>query len=112
MLTDDGYMPRINPMSGLVCEFGESENMIQISKEGSQSNKRIVSGGLLPFDMPIINSYGSLCVTFTRLFAKLCLKTSKKCIVGHVMPPVIAALPLFPSSRPRRYYWRYSPCRR
>ena len=61
VLTDDGYITRINPMSGLVSEFWESENMIQISKEGLQSDTRIVSGGLLPFDMPIINSYGSLC---------------------------------------------------
>ena len=68
VLMEDGYIP-YQSYVGFSREFWESENMIQVSKEDC-SCTRIISDKLLPFDMPIINSYGSLCCNDTLSFAQ------------------------------------------
>ncbi|WP_378957185.1 ATP-binding protein [Pelosinus sp. sgz500959] len=80
VLTEDGYIP-YQSYIGFSREFWESENMIQISKEDC-SCTRIMSDKLLPFDMPIINSYGSLCCNDTLLFAQTLSEDEQKMYRG------------------------------
>ena len=80
VLTEDGYIP-YQSYVGFSREFWESENMIQISKEDC-SCTRIMSDKLLPFDMPIINSYGSLCCNDTLSFAQTLSEDEQKMYRG------------------------------
>lgn len=80
VLTDDGYIP-YQSYVGFSREFWESENMIQISKEDC-SCTRIISEKLLPFDMPIINAYGSLCCNDTSAFAQSLSEDEQKMYRG------------------------------
>ena len=79
-LTEDGYIPYQSYL-GFSREFWESENMIQISKEDC-SCTRIMSGKLLPFDMPVINNYGSLCCNDTLLFSQTLSEDEQKMYRG------------------------------
>ncbi|MDR3589616.1 MAG: ATP-binding protein [Negativicutes bacterium] len=75
-----GYIP-YQSYIGFSRAFWEAENMIQVSQEDC-SCTRIVGGKLLPFDMPIINSAGSLCCNDTQSFAKTLTAEQQKMYRG------------------------------
>jgi len=68
VLNDSGYIP-YQSFVGFSREFWETENMIQVSKEDCVCT-RIVGGQLLPCDMHVVNSSGSLCCNDTLAFAE------------------------------------------
>lgn len=68
VLDEQGYIP-YQSYVGFSREFWESENMIQITQEDC-SCTRIISGQLLPLDMPIVNKAGSICANDTAEFAE------------------------------------------
>ncbi len=80
VLNDGGYIP-YQSYTGFSCEFWELENMIQITKQDCKCT-RLAGGCLLPVDMPIINSAGSLCCNDIQLFAESLTDDQKKMYRG------------------------------
>lgn len=94
VLDEDGYIP-YHAYVGFSHEFWEAENQIQILKEDC-SCTRIVSGNLLPFDKPVINSTGSLCCNDILLFAETLSEDEQKKYRGACIQAGYRSLAIIP----------------
>ncbi|QJW48906.1 EAL domain-containing protein [bacterium BFN5] len=94
VLDENGYIP-YHAYVGFSQEFWEAENQIQILKEDC-SCTRIVSGNLLPFDKPVINSTGSLCCNDILLFAETLSEDEQKKYRGACIQAGYRSLAIIP----------------
>lgn len=94
VLDEAGYIP-YHSYVGFSHEFWEAENQIQVFKEDC-SCTRIVSGNLLPFDKPVINSAGSLCCNDILIFAESLSEDEQKKYRGACIQAGYRSLAIIP----------------